>query len=350
MLNPVPIASGLVLSVAVLCHSAALSAAAPDPLFAGQETLHISLEGPFTRINRERNREQDYAGLLRYTNREGVEVSLDAHFEVRGNWRLRRENCRNAPLWVDLRRSQVVATLFANQNRLKLVLPCGRQARYTDYLHKERQAYELFGLLSDYALGVRALQIEFLDSESGGQDSQVGFFIEHHRRLGERLGLVEEEANQVELASLDPQQRTLVALFMYLLGNTDFSLIQGPEGEECCHNSKLLRSAGGSLFPVPYDFDASGYVEASYAPEPNPRFRIRNNRQRHYRGFCVDETSFTQVVERYQGARPHIMDLIENDPDVTPRSSRRSLRYVQDFFTLLDNPQRLRREIVEACR
>ena len=90
----------------------------------------------------------------------------------------------------------------------------------------------------------------------------------------------EVEENRVSADQLDPMQSTLASLFMYLIGNTDFSLIQAQAGEECCHNAKLIRDASGTYFPVPYDFDASGFVDTSYAPEPSPQFNLRSNRSR----------------------------------------------------------------------
>ena len=45
-------------------------------------------------------------------------------------------------------------------------------------------------------------------------------------------GMEAAEENSVQVAQLNPMQSTVVSLFMYMLGNTDFSLIQAPEGED----------------------------------------------------------------------------------------------------------------------
>ena len=150
----------------------------------------------------------------------------------------------------------------------------------------------------------------------------------------------EVQENSVVVSTLDPLQNALVSLFMYFLGNTDFSLIQGPPGEKCCHNSKLLAS-GESLFPIPYDFDASGFVDASYAPEPLPRFRIRSNRTRLYRGFCVRDPIMDEALANFRSIETEVTEMI---------TERRARGFVVDFFDTINDPRDLRREILEKCR
>ena len=137
---------------------------------------------------------------------------------------------------------------------------------------------------------------------------------------------------------------------MYQIGNTDYSLIQAPEGDECCHNAKLLADATGRYYPVPYDFDASGFVDASYAPEPNPSFGIRNNRSRAYRGFCFEPAQLEEAVARIRAERESINAIISDTTHASERTANRSVRYMEEFYEILENPRRYQREIVDECR
>jgi hypothetical protein len=326
-------------------------AAEPDPLFQSSETLEITLTAPIDEIDDARDKDTEYDGTLSYLDAAGTEIVLDASFSVRGNWRLDKGNCRYAQLWVNLRRSQVAGTIFENQNRLKLVVQCGRQDRYSDYLYKEIQAYDIFSELSELNFDTRSLNVTYIDSEDPDSvRTQPAFFIEHKNRIAERFAYTEVESNTVPRRELNPLQGTLVAMYMYLIGNVDFSIIQGPQGEECCHNAKQFQNTSGEYFPIPYDFDASGFVDASYAPEPDPRFNLRSNRSRIYRGFCVDPTVLDAAVQIFQTKRERITAIVTDAPNVAARATNRNTRYVGDFFEVLDDARDFERAFVRDCR
>lgn len=331
--------------------SSSLLAAEVDLLFRSVEPLAITLNGPFERIDKERDKENEYEGSLSYVDEAGQTVTLDAKYTVRGNYRLRKSNCSYSQLWVNLKRGQVEGTIFAEQNRLKLVVQCRANDRYAEYITKEQQAYTIFSEVSEYHFDTRLVSATYNDSEKSGRTrTHTGFFIEHQNRLADRFEMSRVDLNRVPAGDIEPYQGTLVSLLMYMLGNTDFSLIQGAEGDNCCHNSKLLTNADGRHVSIPYDFDASGYVDASYAPDPQPAFRLRNNRQRLYRGFCVEEATMTAAVEKYLEAQEQIMTIVSDVGNRSQRSVNRSISFMEDFFEVLNDPEELTDEIIEKCR
>ena len=325
--------------------------AEPDALFQSSAPLDITFEAPFAQIDRDRDKEVEYDGILRYVDADGVEVRLDVGLEVRGNWRLRKDNCRYSQLWVDLKRGQTPNTLFAEQNRLKLVVQCRGQARYRDYLAKEQQLYEVFANLSDIHFDTRLVNATYVDSEDPDSSrTHLAFFIEHQRRLRERFEMEEVELNSISHTDLDPLQSSLVGLFMYQIGNTDYSMIESPEDDECCHNTKLLVAETGRYFPIPYDFDGSGFVDASYAGMPNPAFGIRNNRSRAYRGFCFETEQLNAAVARIIAGRDNINATISDTSHISDRTANRSISYMEDFYEILENQRSFQRQIVDECR
>lgn len=336
-------------ALALLLLAPALSAFAADPLFEQSQPLDITLSGPFKTINKKRDKEAEYPGSLTYTDAEGVSVTLDAKFSVRGNFRLRRDVCRYAQLWVNLKKSQLKGTLFAKQNKLKLVVQCKDSGRYTDYLAREHQAYLMFRELSDISLDTRRLNVTYADSDTGDSRTQPGFFIEHQNRLAKARDMNVLDADSAYKLRLDDRQAVLVSLFMYLISNTDYSMISALPGENCCHNIKVLEDANGVLYPVPYDFDSSGFVATSYA-EASAGLGQRNVKQRIYRGFCMSDTETEYALNRISDKRERIYAIMSEDPLSSEKGVRRAIKYTDQFYKIIDDPRKLQREILDECR
>lgn len=329
----------------------AIIAAEPDPLFRSAGILDITLTAPFSVIDSNRDKDQEYEGSLSYTNAAGEQLDFDVTLEVRGNWRLEKENCRYSQLWVDFKRRQTQGTLFENQNRLKLVVQCGRRNSYAGYIIKELQAYQLFAEISEINLDTRLLNVTYVDSRrSSSSRTHLAFFIEHHNRVAERFGLNEVELYRIQPAQLNPRQGTLVSLFMLLIANTDYSIIRGSDGGECCHNAKLLRHRDGEYWVLPYDFDSSGYVDTNYATPPDPRLRISRNTRRLFRGFCVSPETLNDAITVVQASRDRINSIVGDTTYVGERVANRSLKFVANFFEIIDDPKKIERQIIRACR
>lgn len=340
----------LALSLYFLLVSSVFAADA-DPLFQSTVPLDITLTGPFNSIDDDRDKEKEYEGQLSYMDESGTEVVLDLEYSVRGNWRLQKRNCNYSQLWLNLKRGQVEGTLFENQNRVKLVVQCRQQDRYAELIIKEQQAYQLFAEFSDYNFDTRLLNVTYVDSEEPDEiRTHRGFFIEHQNRLAERFSMDEVEENRVSYSDLDRDQSVLVNLFMYMIGNTDFSLIQATEGDECCHNAKLLLDDEGNYIPLPYDFDSSGHVNAPYAAAPNPNFGIRTNRNRVYRGFCVPPDVMERAVATILDKKDTLNSIVGDASYVSERTANGSIRFMEDFFETLEDSRSLERDIVGDCR
>lgn len=335
----------------LLLANAVSAAVEPDSLFQSKEILEITLTAPFDTIDDDRDKDLQYDGTLSYTDAAGQTVMLDVELSVRGNWRLDRRSCKYSQLWVNLKRGQVPGTLFENQNRLKMVVQCRDPGHYADFLIRELKAYQIFAELSEINFDTRLLNVTYADSvRPDDSRTHLAFFIEHKNRLAERFGYGEVDLNEIPREQLHQQQSTLLALFMYMLGNTDFSMTRGPQGEECCQNAKMLVNDLGEYLLIPYDFDASGFVDATYSPQPDPRFNLRDSRIRLYRGFCVPDEVLNQSIAVFQESREQIMTILADASHVTPRSANRVAGYIEDYFGILDNSRRVTREFVNDCR
>lgn len=335
----------------LLAFSPMLAAEQLDTLFSGSEIIDLRLEAPFSLIDSERDKEKRYDGKLSYMDAEGERIFIDANFEARGNWRLVKENCRHPQLWVDLKKNQTEGTLFENQNRLKLVVQCDRDSNYRESLLKEQLAYDLFSMFSDYNFDTRLFNISYVEAgETKASRTSLGFFIEHQNRLAERFQFEKVKENSILPSKLNSLQASLVAVFSFLIGSTDYSIIQGPAGDDCCHNSKLLKSEQGEMFAFLYDFDNTGFVDASYAAGPSPNIGTRSSKQRVYRGFCIHDETLDQALTIARDKQSAVVAAITDHPLLRKRSKRESLKFVSEFYEILENQKKVEKLRRDSCR
>ena len=141
-----------------------------------------------------------------------------------------------------------------------------------------------------------------------------------------------------------------VAVFQFLIGNTDISLFQAAPGEdECCHNAKALGSMAGPVFSVPYDFDMSGIVNTRYS-EVNETLGIRNVRQRLFRGHCVPPDLMARTVQTFQEQKDALYALYMEQAQLDEKVRKKTIEYLDDFYEIIDDDRKVERDIVDDCR
>ena len=337
-----------VVSFCFLTMSAAAQVGeAPDPLFQDNETLQVMITAPLTTLVRERPTEDYLPGTFQFTEADGSEVKLDLEIRTRGNFR--HETCDYPPLRLNFKKSQTAGTLFDEQDKLKLVIHCDRSERYEQTVLREYLAYRILNVLTDMSFRVRLLRVNYVNNENNG-DGQVryGFLIEHKSRLARRFGMKEFEIERTTPSAIQPDRLNLTSVFEFLIGNTDFSPVAGPAGDECCHNYVLFRKGDAPVIAIPYDFDQSGLVDAPYAT-PNERFRIRNVRQRLYRGRCINNGYLEDSLRQVRDRRDLIYALIEDQEGLQPRVRKQLVKYIDDYYDIVDDPDKVRKKIIDRC-
>jgi hypothetical protein len=325
-----------------------MGAGAANPLFEDRSILELTLTGPFGQIDDDRDKEEEYRGTLSY-GAAGNTTELDVKYSVRGNFRLQKSVCSHAQLWLDLDKDEVDGTLFAGQNKLKLAVQCRDSGRYTDYMAQEEQVYRLFNLLSPISLRTRLVNVTYVDPDEDESYSSLGFLIQHHKRLADELGFDDIDVPNLAVSDLDPEQSSLVAIFMYLIANTDYSMIAGKPDEDCCHNTKPLADDSGTIYPVPYDFDSTGYVGTSYA-EVSAGLGQRSIKDRIYRGFCVDDAIMQASLQKVRDEQAAMLEIAGDTSIVSERNARQAVRFLERAFDTINDDRKLEREILEACR
>lgn len=320
-----------------------------DPLFAAHSTLEVTLEAPLQELMRERDESSELPGKLRYVEAGGTPVELDVLVRTRGKYRARPKVCRFAPLRLNFRKSQVADTVFAGQDKLKLVTHCKPRSReYEQAVVAEYLAYRVLNILTDVSYRARLLRIRYVDTDVDSETTTYGVLIEADERLGRRLDHDLAAVPELDVEDLDSEYTNLTSVFQFLIGNTDFSPVAGPDNEDCCHNHTPVTANGEVFYSIPYDFDQCGFVDAPHAA-PNERFRLRSVKQRLYRGRCVNNDRLPATLDRYRERRGDIEALVANQPELAARTRRQISKYVASFYKVIDDPKRVQKVLVREC-
>lgn len=304
--------------------------------------LSLTLTANYSQLRRDDGPEPPWRpATVAVVDTSGATVSLSARVRTRGIWR--RRHCEMPPMRIDFVRDSVAATPLAGVNRPKLVQFCQDASRPEQYILSELQLYRAYALLTPMSHRTRLLRMTYVDSGSRRvRTTRYAFFLEEPQALERRLGARELDITGATSDDLDERSRVIMGVFQFMIGNTDWSTAG-------LHNVELF-AVEGVVHPVPYDFDYSGAVDAHYAVPP-PQLRLRNVRQRVFRGACGSEAMFAEVFDLFRARRAAIQALYTDDVGrlMDPGVVRRTLRYFDEFYAILDDPRALKRDIVDRC-
>ncbi len=319
------------------------------PLFQSHEPIRMTLLTDIDWLRDERSDSTEVEGTLTFIDLDGSEVVKPVDTRTRGISRRKKENCNFPPLRFDFPTKQMEGTVFEGQDKLKLVTPCNdRRDSYQNYVFDEYLVYRALNILTPYSFRVRLVEITYVDIEDDYDTrTKYGFLIEDQEQMAERGHGTFVEVSQFHPARTNGEYSVLVAMFNYMIANTDWSPVY-------FHNVKLIRTEDARFLTVPYDFDATGVVNPRYAVV-DASIPIRRITQRIYRGFCRDELVHAAAVLRFQETREEIVALYQDfaalgfeqfDED----DAEKALKYFENFYKVVDDPEEFEDEIIDDCR
>ena len=326
------------------------SAPVHRPLFDDNAIVAVTVEGPLQTIMRARDESIEYPSIFRYTDADGSEHILDIKLQIRGKFRAKKETCNFAPLRINFKKKQVAGTLFHGQNRIKLVTDCQMsRGNYQQILLKEYLAYKILNLLSDRSFGARLLNVTYIDTDRKNKSREsYAFFIEDKDHIGDRLGMERAKVPRLKYSALDPAQMNLVNVYEYFIANTDFSLVAGPKGSNCCHNAVPYQKDAGPYISIPYDFDHAGLIDAPYA-NPNPKFRIRTVKSRVYRGRCNNNELLDATFQQFIEKRDEINGIITGLEGFDKKSAKGTMSFIDNFYKDISSPKNIEKKFIKKC-
>jgi len=343
------------LAATLLCASPARAGDAP--LFASDTVLKLTIPLDFAALCRPRETEDCAFAptTLIYGDESSEKRSVAVEVKVRGGWRSLSRNCSTPLLWLRFTPADVVGTPFEGQGLLPLTTHCGKgmsiaainratpRSDFEQYLLREFLAYRIYNSLTDLSLRTRLVRISYPDPDRPTRSRlHYAFLTEHFDAAAARTGNQRPERGSFDADRLDAQAAARVALFQFMIGNTDWSIARE-------RNTMLLQNGAGRQLPVPYDLDMSGLVDADYAG-PAPGLPIDDVRDRYFLGYCQPGVDWDGLFAEFIGQQEAILGLDDRLPGLSRASQRWVHRYLESFFDLLGSPEQRQERITGACR
>jgi len=269
-------------------------------------------------------------------------VSEEIRINARGI--MRRDYCFTPPLRLSFHNS--TSPVLYSLNTLKLVCPCRTSAEYEQLLLKEFLIYKIYNLLTEKSFRVRLLQLTYKDTRGKKKPfTQYAFLIENIDALAKRNRCKEWKNKNIHSESCDRAQMTLVAVFQYMIGNTDWAVSNQ-------HNIKIIYSKKDSAarpYVVPYDFDYAGLVNAEYAV-PDEQLGTQTVLERVYRGFPRTASELQTVFDLFNQQKEKIYALIKNFEPLSQRNKKEMIDYLDDFYETINNSRKAEYIFVDNAR
>ena len=311
--------------------------------FESVDPIEVTLTANIGRLRDDKTAEPPWRPVtMSYKGTDGSALTVPLRARTRGFWRLR--TCEFPPLRLNFSSTAAKGSIFQHLDKPKLVSYCRNGDDYEQYLLQEYQLYRIYHLLTPLSHKTRLLKLTYADSGSGKvRARRYGFVLEEPSALAARVGGKVMDQKGALPGDLDPYQDALVGVFQYMIGNTDFSI-------SALHNMELLFREDGSVFPIAYDFDFAGAVNARYAV-PDAKLSITNVRTRLFRGYCSNADSYAKVFALFNEKKPEIYALYRDDVGklLDQGTVKETLRYFDDFYETINNVRSAKRSIIGSC-
>lgn len=270
--------------------------------------------------------------------------SVSGNVSICARGEFRREQCQMPSLMVNFKGA--AASPLSKLKKMKMVCGCAATTYNERLLLMEYLAYKIYNFLSDMSFRARLAKVTYKDAADKMKTyTQYAFFIEDVDDVAARNNC-KEYNKPAKSMFVEPNQLTLMTLFQYMIGNTDWSIPN-------YHNIKLIQKKDDSTslpYVIPYDFDFSGLVDAPYAAPNQELFAIQRVTDRLYRGFPKEPEELEAPLQLFRANKEKIMALI-NGFELLPEKDRRTMaNYLEDFYKTINDKRMIRFEFRDKAR
>lgn len=280
---------------------------------------------------------------LKMREENGDSVSWKAKVRTRGN--IRKQVCYYPPLKVKFKKKWLLKNgMDSAYNDLKIVVGCRKGANYGDLVLKEYLTYKLYEELTDISFRTQLAEITFIDTEGKWKPmTTYAFIIENEDEMATRLNARCAKPKRLRSKYMYAHQLDKMTIFEYMIGNTDWSA-------HSSHNVRLIKCKDYPLpVPIAYDFDYSGLVNAPYAVH-GEGIDIEKITERLYLGICREAGVLEEQIPIFNEKKDKLYQLINEFDYLSSKKKKTMINYLDDFYDVLNNPKRFKRNIVDNCR
>ena len=325
-----------------ICISAfSQTASSPKTLFSSDEILNITLKGSLRNLLNDRTEvPKNFPVTLAYIKEDNTEMTIPVQMRTRGHFRRMKENCSYPPLSIQFAKDGLHKnSVFSEQKKMKLVMPC----QGDEYIIREWLAYKIYNLITPLSFKARLVKVKLEDTKNNKTSAPFyGLLLEEEKQMAKRNKMIAVEKK------MQPQQAQSIpfltmAVFQYLVGNTDWSI-------QFQQNIKLLVKDSNALpVAVPYDFDHAGIVNAPYAL-PAEELQMKSIRERRYRGYCIKDLSvFEEVIAKFNELKVEIYKLYTSCTYIEEKYLKSTIHYLDEFYKTINNPKAWQKDFAYPC-
>lgn len=308
--------------------------------FSSTEPVELNLVSDFKRLKNKKQKKVFQPATITFKLPDQAAVSEEIQLAARGEFR--RETCVMPSIYLDFKNPKAPALSYLR--RLKLVCGCSSTSFDEELLLKEFLVYKIYNIITDLSFNVRLAKLSYKDVQNKTKEySQYAFLIEDVDDLAKRQACREFTKPVRSGLATNLNQMTLVSMFQYMIGNTDWSLPNR-------HNVRFIQMTTDTFshpYVVPYDFDYCGLVNAPYAI-PQTEFGIEKVTDRYYRGFARAKEDVQPLVQLFKEKKDFIFATIQNFEPLSKKVRDRMVDYLKEFYEDLDNGRKVKNIFQEA--
>jgi len=319
-----------------------LSTSIVKTFFTNDSMLTVRLKADFQELRK--NREIDKYRSATITISNDSIVVKDISVEVKPRGVFRKELCIPPQLMINFK--AIKSSPLYKLGRLKLVHACSADDLSDQLIIKEFLVYKLYELMTPLSFRVRLVRLE-MASMAGEAYSKprYGFFLEDVDDMANRNDYHELPEAQRNTESMNRDANTMLALFQFMIGNTDWSVPLN-------RNVKILQHDGqpnATPWPVPYDFDNCGLVNAPYAM-PFDELPIQSVTDRWYRGYERTNAELENALQLFREKRSAMYTIVQQCAYLSKGNKREMTAYLDGFFEIADNKSKVKDLFIHNAR
>lgn len=303
-----------------------------------EEGAKMTLDADMTTLLANRHADEYYPAILTLADGKSFQV------KIKPKGKYRRKVAEVPPLKIKFTKKSLLAETLDTLNEVKLVLPCYDNLLGDELIIREYLAYRMFEQLTGASVRARLVRLTLRDTHvEKSRKVMYAILLEDDEETAKRLNGEEVEQYGMPVDSMIANQAALVAMFEYMIGNTDWDM-------SMMRNVRFVRSKeNGKVLVVPYDFDFSGFVAAPYA-SPASESGLVTVRDRYLMANGIGKEALRRATQRLKSAKADLYNICRSKY-LSRESSIDLIDYLETFYEQIDRnddvPVRMRVPITE---
>lgn len=306
------------------------------------DDLIITIETDYNLLLQNKEVEDNLYQDAQLTAQSSQGDPLNIAVQIRSRGVTRKSLCDFPPIMIKIQKEERSQLDVKKTDNLKMVSFCKGDPGFQNLVAKEYLIYKLYNVLTDTSYNVKLANLNVKDTIGSVYVSdQIAFLIEPTDDMASRLGCTYNEEDVSPVKRIHKEQYKNFVVFQYMVGNTDWNL----SGR---HNIRMLdcNSELGPK-PVPYDFDYSGLVNATYA-KPHPMLPIKKVTERLFQFRGSVEEDFSQTYALFNAKKSTFYSTVQDFPYLDEDTKLNMIAYLDGFYENISSDETMMAEMMKV--